>query len=58
MSKLRGIDYKYTYEFDKNKKPILGMPLDYDSDYGYEHLKAIEYAIKNDVYYNRWQNNE
>lgn len=57
ISILRGIDDKYTYELNRNKKPILKMPTNFmDSDYGLEHIKAIQYAIENDVYYMRWKN--
>lgn len=58
LKKLRGIDDKYTYELDSTKKHVLNIPEDYlFNDYGYEHLRAIDYAIKKEIYYNRWDNN-
>jgi len=56
LKKLRGVDDKYTYEFNKYKKPVLTMPSDYDIDYGLEHIQNIDYATQNDVYYMRWKN--
>ena len=56
LKRLRGIDYKYTYELNRTKKPILTMPIDYNNTYGYEHLLAIDYSLKNNIYYNRWKN--
>lgn len=54
---LRGIDKKYTYELNSNKKHVLEMPEDYlFNDYGYEHLMTIQYAIDKNVYYMRWKN--
>lgn len=59
LSKLRGIDDKYIYELDRNKKPILDIPDNYfEQDCGYEHLMNIQYAIDNDVYYMRWNNEQ
>lgn len=57
LKKLRGIDKKYTYEFDSTKKHLLEIPEDYlFNDYGIEHLMNIQYAIDKDVYYMRWIN--
>ena len=52
LSKLRGIDDKYEYEF--NFKKGLNIPEDYQlKEYGYEHLMSIQYAIDNNIYYMR-----
>ncbi len=57
LSKLRGIDNKYTYELNRSKKPILSIPDDYfEQDYGYDHLRNIQYALDNDICYMRWKN--
>ena len=56
LSKLRGIDDKYTYELDRTRKPVLNMPNDFNDELGYEHIMAIQYAIENDIYYMRWKN--
>ena len=57
LSKLRGIDNKYIYELNRNKKPILSIPDNYfEQDCGYEHLMNIQYAIDNDICYMRWKN--
>lgn len=58
LKRLRGIDDKYTYELDSTKKHVLSIPDDYlFNEYGYEHLRAIDYAIGKEIYYNRWDNN-
>ncbi len=57
LSRLRGIDDKYTYELNSNKGPVLNIPEDYQfKEYGYEHLMSIQYAIDNNIYYMRWNN--
>ena len=56
LSKLRGVDNEYTYELDRTKGPILDMPIDFDEEYGLEHLRCIQYAIDNDICYTRWKN--
>ena len=57
LIKLRGVDYKYTYEFSKLGKSKLSIPDDYlFNDYGLDHLKSIQYAIENDISYMRWNN--
>ena len=56
LKKLRGIDYKYTYEFDRTRKSVLKQPTFKDKDIGFEHIFAIKYAIDNNIYYMRWKN--
>ena len=58
LSKLRGIDDKYIYELDKNKKPSLKNPSFDDDveDITLEHLRLIQYAIDNNISYKRWKN--
>ena len=58
LSKLRGIDNKYTYELDINEKPRLKQPTlnDIIEDNSIYHIQAIDYSIKNDVSYKRWKN--
>lgn len=58
LSKLRGIDEKYTYELDKNKSPSLKNPSFDDNleDITLEHLRLIQYAIDNNISYRRWKN--
>lgn len=57
LKKLRGTDYKYIYELDKNKKPTLKEPLldEMVEDGSLEYIKAINYAIKNDISFKRWK---
>lgn len=58
LSKLRGIDDKYIYELDKNKKPSLKNPSFDDDveDITLDHLRLIQYAIDNNISYKRWKN--
>ena len=56
LTKLRGVDYKYTYEFDRNRKPILKNPTFDNEELGFEHIKSIQYAIEHDILYKRWEN--
>lgn len=58
LSKLRGIDNKYIYELDKNKKPSLSSPSFNDNleDITFEHLRLIQCAIDNNISYRRWKN--
>ena len=58
LSKLIGIDDKYIYELDKNKKPSLKNPSFDDDveDITLEHLRLIQYAIDNNISYKRWKN--
>lgn len=56
LKRLRGIDYKYTYELNRSKKPVLKSPKSFDIEYGLEHIKSINYAIDNNIYYMRWKN--
>lgn len=58
LKKLRGVDYKFTYELNGNKKPVLKSPNFEDDDLGLEHIKSIDYAIKNNIYYMRWKNDK
>lgn len=59
LKTLRGVDEKYTYEFNRTKDSILQIPKDYmTKDFGYEHLLNIQYSIDNNIYYMRWKNNE
>lgn len=58
LKKLRGVDYKFTYELNRNKKPVLKSPNFDDNDVGLEHIKSIDYAIKNNIYYMRWKNDK
>jgi hypothetical protein len=57
LKKLRGTDYKYVYELDKNGKPTLKEPLldEMVEDGSLEYIKAINYAIKNDISFKRWR---
>ena len=54
LKQLRGIDYKYTYELNRTKKPAITQPT--EKDVGLEHIKSIQYGIDNNVYYMRWKN--
>lgn len=56
LQRLRGIDDKYVYELDVNRTPSLGMPTNFNVEYGYEHIQAIQYLIENNIYYMRWKN--
>ena len=56
---LRGVDYKYQYEINSSKKPVLKQPSwmdEMEDDSTYYHLKSIKFAIDNDIYYMRWKN--
>lgn len=53
---LRGIDDKYVYEFNRNKKTVLKRPTFNDEESGYEHIKSIQYAIEHNIFYMRWKN--
>lgn len=57
LKKLRGTDYKYVYELDKNGKPTLKEPLldEMVEDGSLEYIKAVNYAIKNDISFKRWR---
>lgn len=57
LSKLRGIDNKYIYELDRNNLPTLKQPTwgEYVEDNSLHHLKAIQYAIDNNISYKRWK---
>ena len=57
LSKIRGIDYKYTYELNKNGKDTLRMPTfdEYVEDCTIQHIKSIEYAIDKGISYKRWK---
>ena len=56
LSKLRGVDDKYIYEFDRNKQNILKNPTFDDNELGFEHIKSIQYAIDHNIFYKRWEN--
>lgn len=58
LKRLRGVDYKFTYELNRNKKPVLKSPNFDDNDVGLEHIRSIDYAIKNSIYYMRWKNDK
>lgn len=58
LLKLRGIDNKYTYELDRNAPATQTQPK-FDEeieDNSLYHLKAIQYAIDNNISYRRWKN--
>lgn len=58
LESLRGVDYKYVYELNRNKKTVLKYPTFDTDDVGLEHIKSIDYAIKNNIYYMRWKNDK
>ena len=60
LKRLRGIDYKYIYEFNRNKKAKLKIPLfgDVSDDTGLNHISNIQYALDNNIYYMRWENDK
>ena len=53
---LRGIDEKYTYEYNRNKSCNTSMPTISDEELGYEHIMSIQFSIDNNIYYKRWKN--
>lgn len=53
---LRGIDEEYIYEYNRLKPCNSQMPTDYNVEYGLEHLRSIEFAKENNIYYDRWEN--
>ena len=58
LARLRGIDYKYIYEFNRNKKNVLDAPTIGSDEFGLEHIKSIMYAVEKDIYYMRWENDK
>lgn len=58
LTKLRGVDYKYSYELDGRKSPVLDR-ITFDNigeDDTMRHLSSIDYALDKNVYYMRWRN--
>lgn len=53
---LRGIDEKYTYEYNRNKSGETKIPTIFDEEIGYEHIMSIQFAIDNNIHYKRWKN--
>jgi len=56
LKMLRGVDERYTYEYNRNKKGGTKMPTFLNEEFGYEHIMSIQYAIDNNIYYMRWEN--
>lgn len=57
LKMLRGIDKDYIYEYNTFKLERAAMPSDMEQVYGLEHLRSIQFAANEDIYYNRWENN-
>lgn len=58
LNVLRGIDYKYTYELNKNILPELKRFLlkDVEDENILEHANSIDYALQHNISYRRWKN--
>lgn len=57
LSSLRGVDYKYIYEYNRNRKnkPVIFDKI--DDELCLEHIISLDYAERNNIFYKRWRNN-
>lgn len=57
LKRLRGIDEKYLYEFDRSKNCNMKRITISDDieDITYEHIKSVDYSINNNILYRREQ---
>ena len=55
LAKLRGIDEKFIYEFDRNSKTVDDIPdTSKPVEYAFVHCKNISFAKSNGIGYRRW----
>lgn len=57
LNKLRAIDDKYIYEYDRKSKPSIKRFYDSDliEDMSYFHAMSVDYSIDNNIGYKRWE---